>query len=95
MKNEEIRKLNFSDWPLPDNYLIEVGRVSVVWSALESFLNLCIGKLAGFSELEDPKPFILINHASFPQRLDMLGALCEQLVPEYPRLPITRRSLTS
>jgi hypothetical protein len=86
MKNEEIRKLNFSGWPLPDDYLIEVGRVSVMWSALEAFLNLCIGKLTGFNELEDPKPFILLNHASFPQRLDMLGALCEQLVPEYPQL---------
>ena len=86
MNNEEIRKINFSDWPLPDDYLIEIGRVSAIWGALESFLNICIGKLAGFNELTDPKPFILVTHASFPQRLDMLGALCEQLVSEFPQL---------
>lgn len=86
MKNEEIRKLDFSGWPLPDEYLIEIGRVSTMWAILESFLNLCIGKLAGFNELGDPKPFILVNHASFPQRLDMLGTLCEQLAPEFPKL---------
>lgn len=86
MKNEEVRRLNFSGWPLPDEYLIELGRLSALWASLESFLNICIGKLAGFSELNDPKPFILLTHASFPQRLDMLGALCEQLVAEFSHL---------
>lgn len=86
MKNEDILKLNFDKWPLPDDYLVELGRAASLWASLESFLNLCIGKLAGFNELNDPKPFILVNHASFPQRLDMLGALCEQLVAEFPDL---------
>lgn len=86
MKNEDIRKLDFAGWPLPDEYLIEIGRVSTMWALLESFLNLCLGKLVGFNELSDPKPFILINHASFPQRLDMLGTICEQLAPDYPQL---------
>ncbi|WP_296557100.1 hypothetical protein [Pigmentiphaga sp.] len=86
MKNEEIRKLDFGDWPLPDEYLVEIGRVSAMWALLESFLNICLGKLAGFNDLGDPKPFILVNHASVPQRLDMLGTLCEHLVPNYPQL---------
>jgi hypothetical protein len=86
MNNEDLRKLNLSAWPLPDEYLIEVGRVSALWASLESLLNLCIGKLAGFNELTDPKPFILITHTSFPQRLDMLGALSEQRVTEFPHL---------
>ena len=86
MKNDEIGKLNLSGWPLPDEYLIELGRISVVWAGLETFLNLFIGKLAGFNELADPKPFILVNHSSFPQKLDMLGALCEQLVSDHPHL---------
>ena len=86
MKNKDILKLNLDGWPLPDDYLIEIGRVTSLWATLESFLNLCIGNLAGFDVLKDSKPFILVSHASFPQRLDMLGALCEQLVAEHPNL---------
>jgi len=86
MRNEEIERLDFSAWPLPDEYLIELGRVAALWATLESFLNVCIGKLAGFNELSDPKPFILVNHASVPQKIDMLSTLCEQLAPEFPNL---------
>jgi hypothetical protein len=86
MRNEEIAALNFSGRPAPDDFLTELGRVSVLWACLESFLNICIGKLAGFNDQNDPKPFILITHSSFPQRLDILGALCEQLEPEFPQL---------
>jgi len=86
MKNDEVLKLNFEGWPLPDPYLLEIGRVAALWASLESFLNLCIGKLAGFNDLNDPKAFILVTHSSFPQRLDILSALCEQLVQEFPNL---------
>jgi hypothetical protein len=85
MKDSEIENLNWSDWPLPDSYLIEVGRVTALWSSMESFLNMCIGKLSGFSE-DDPRWFILVNHSTFPQRLDMLAALCEHLLDKYPHL---------
>jgi hypothetical protein len=86
MKDEELKRLDFSGWPLPDQYLIEIKRVSALWASLESLLNICLGKLAGFNDVNDPKPFILVNHSSFPQRLDMLGALCEQLAPDFPDL---------
>jgi len=86
MNNDEIRKLNFKGWPLSDDYLVEIGRVSVLWASLESLLNLCIGKLVGFNDLNDPKPFILINHSPFPQRLDVLSTLCEQLQRNQPNL---------
>jgi|SRR3989344_4019289 len=86
MKNDDVLKLNFNGWPLPDSYLLEIGRVAALWATLESFLNLCIGKLAGFNDLNDPKAFILVTHSSFPQRLDILSALCEQLVQEFPNL---------
>ena len=86
MKNEEIARLDFSNWPLPDSYLIEIGRIASLWAGLESFLNLCIGKLAGFDVLKDQKPFALVTHATFPQKLDMLGSLCAHLVEEFPNL---------
>ena len=62
------------------------GRTRTVLSSLERLLNLCIGKLAGFNELIDPTPFILLAPASFPQRLHMLSTLCEQLSPQEPKL---------
>jgi len=74
------------NWPLPHEYLVELGRVTALWASLESFLNLCLSKLAGFDPLTDATPFILVNHASFPQRLDMLGALCEELKDRHPNL---------
>ena len=86
MKNDEIAAIDFSGWPLPDQYLLEIGRIAALWASLESFLNICIGKLAGFNDLNDPKPFILLAHSSFPQRLDILGSLCEQLMAEFPHL---------
>jgi hypothetical protein len=84
--DEEILALNFTDWPLPDGFLVEIGRIASHWATLESFLNICLGKLAGFNDLEDPKAFILVTHSSFPQRLDVLSALCEQLEGEHPHL---------
>jgi len=86
MKDNEVLKLNFDRWPLPDDYLKEIGRVAALWASLESFLNLCIAKLAGFNDLNDPTWFILVTHSSFPQRLDILSALCEHLANSHPTL---------
>jgi hypothetical protein len=84
--NDEVLKVKFDAWPLPDDYLIEVGRIATVWGALESALNMCLYKLAGFNEVDDPTPFILLAHTNVPQRLDMLGSLCEHLNSAYPSL---------
>lgn len=86
MKNKDIEKLDFSNWPMSDEYLVEIGRVSSLWAASENLLGMCIGKLAGFDSLLDPKPFILVNHSSFPQKLDMLSALCEYLKNDHQNL---------
>lgn len=86
MNDDQIQKLNFDNWPIADEYLIELGRISALWGCLESVLNTLLGKLAGYNELTDPTPFILLAHSSFPQRLDMLGSLCEHLSSGYPNL---------
>lgn len=74
------------NWPLPDEMLVELGRISALWSALEAHLEVSLGKLAGYDELGDARPFIVLKHTSFPQRLDMLSALCETLASEFPHL---------
>jgi len=86
MNDNEVEALKLQGWPLPDEFLVEIGRVSSLWSSLEDLLNLCIGRLAGYNDLNDPTPFILFNHASLPQRLDILATLCEQLAPFTPHL---------
>src|SRR5580692_3829599 len=95
MKDIEIEALNFDGWPLPNSYLIELGRVAALWSSLVAFLNLCLGKLAGFNDRGDPKPFILVIHSSFPQRLDMLGALCEHLAPAFSNLATYKTTIAA
>jgi hypothetical protein len=86
MTEDQILKLPFDGWPLTDDYLIELGRITSLWEHLDSFVRMCVEKLAGFNEINDPTPFILLVHTNFPQRLDMLGALCERLAPMHPNL---------
>jgi hypothetical protein len=86
MRNDELSKIDFSNWPIPDNYLTEVGRVALLWAALENLLNICLGKLAGFDKVMDERAYILLIHSSFPQRLDSFSALCDILKDQYPNL---------
>jgi hypothetical protein len=86
MNDEQVLELNFRDWPLPEEYLVELGRLSAMWCILEAQVDLYLGKIAGFNDLEDTRPFILLKHSSFPQKLDSFSALCEQLLPQFPDL---------
>lgn len=82
-----MNKYKFQDnWPLPNDYLLELGRISVLWGALEHSINIAISRLAGYEAIYDYRAAILIAHSNFKQRVDILGALCEQLEKEYPDL---------
>jgi hypothetical protein len=74
------------NWPIPEEYLIELGRIAAVSSALEGHLELCLGRLSGFDTLGDARAFILVKHSSFPQKLDALAALCALLEGQFPNL---------
>ena len=76
LSDDQVLQLSFDDWPVANEYLVELGRITCAWGSLEHSLNTNIGKLAGFDEANDPIPFIFIIHSSFPQRLDMFGSLC-------------------
>ncbi len=86
MKQNEIRDKQFGDWPLPQEWLTELGRMAALWASLESFVGLAIGKLSGFDEMDDARPYILIAHSGFRQRVDIIGALCDHLLPSHPQL---------
>jgi hypothetical protein len=86
MKDADVLKVEVEGWPLPNGYLLELGRLAAIWSALESAVDLYIAKLAGFNDPTDPRGFILLKHSSFPQKLDSLAALCDQLQGEFSQL---------
>ena len=70
---------------LPDDYLVEIGKISVQWSALEMIFELCSVKLSGMDS-NDERPWAIFAHMSFPQRLDAFGAMIDTLQAGYPRL---------
>jgi hypothetical protein len=73
--------------PLPDEYLLELGRLAALSSVLEAQLEVLLVKLAGFDPLaSDPRGRVLVRHSSFPQKLDAFSALCGLLQDQYPNL---------
>lgn len=74
-----MERLEFkNDWPIPNEFMLELGRMSSAWGSLESNVNIAIGKLAGYSEIYDYRSAILLAHANFKQRIEMLETLFEQ-----------------
>ena len=71
---------------LPDEYLIELGKIVQSWTALDELVNLMIQKLAGFDDIHDVRSVVLTVHSSFPQRIDILKSLCEHFKASYPHL---------
>jgi len=86
MKQNVIPDFDRTNWPLPDEFLLELGRLTALWTSLEDQLHILIGRLAGFGDLFDMRPFILVKHSSFQQKIDILSSLCEHLMPKYPHL---------
>ncbi len=82
MKRHEFR----DNWPAPDPYLLELGRMTSIWGTLESAVNIAISKLAGYSRPLDFRALVIVAHSNFQQRVDIVSTLCEQLAPEYPNL---------
>ncbi len=82
MKKLDISNFDFGNWPLPKEVLTELGRINALWTTLESFLLLCIGKLAGYQKIDDMRPHILLIHTSFQQKIDLFSSLCDYLSKE-------------
>jgi hypothetical protein len=64
---------------LPDAFLVEIGRVSVRWSMLETMLHFTLIKFAGMSPLEG-RSHAIFHHMAFPQKQQALGAMLSELV---------------
>ena len=70
---------------MPEEYLVELGRVNAIWASLESIINLVLAKISGF-ERHDSRSIIMFEHLSMPQKLDILGSLGDQLAENHPNL---------
>lgn len=75
-----------SNWPAPDEFLMELGRMTALWGSLESATVVAFGKLAGYTEILDIRAVIVTAHLNFQQKVDAISALCEHLTPEYQNL---------
>ena len=74
------------DWPAPDEYMLELGRLMTIWGSLEVNVLMAISKFAGYDERVDPRAFIMVNHSNMNQKIEIVGTLCEQLADTYPHL---------
>lgn len=86
MKQEQIKNIDFGNWPLPKDVLTEIGRLHSIWSSMESALTLNIAKLAGYNDMHDMRPHILLNHSTFQQKLDIFSSLCDHLSNQFTNL---------
>jgi len=76
------------NWPVPNEYLLELGRMTVMWGSLEAHINLAISKFLGYEEALDLRSVIVTAHSTFQQRVHVVGALCEYLAPKHPSLKL-------
>lgn len=67
------------DLDIPSEYLTEIGRVSTRWAILESVIDLCLMRLSS-REIQDPRSSIVFNHMALPMKLDIMGALVNELI---------------
>lgn len=82
------------NWPAPNEYLLELGRITALWGSLEHSVNAAISKFAGYEAVYDFRAAIMTAHANFKQRLDILGSLCDQLKNEYPHLKAYEKTIS-
>jgi hypothetical protein len=82
----DINTINLQDWPLPDNFLTEFGRISVLWGKLENLICNTVTHFAGFRDLSDPRVYALLAENTINTDLEHLARLCHVLSPQHPGL---------
>jgi len=79
---------------LPDEYLLELGKIVYTWSILENVLDMSLCRLSRI-DYYDARSAILFTHMPFPMKTNILSSLCENLLPTNPFLAGYKRVLTS
>ena len=82
-----MTKINFPEnFPAPEKYLLELGRVTALWGALEQSVNNAINYLSGLEQQDHWRIAVLTAHSNFRQRVDIIDTLCYELHPHFPNL---------
>jgi len=80
-------KIEFPEnFPVPDEYLLELGRITVLWGSLESSVNHAINYLSGINPEDRWRVSVLTAHSNFKQRVDIIETLCNELQKTFPNL---------
>jgi len=75
-----------NNFPAPDEYLLELGRITALWGSLESSVNNAINYLSGIDNSDHWRVSILTAHSNFKQRVDIIKTLCNDLQEMFPNL---------
>ncbi len=82
-----MTKITFPEnFPAPDEYLTELGRVTALWGILEQSVNLNINYLSGLEPRDHWRVAVLTAHSNFNQRVDIIDTLCSELQKQFPNL---------
>lgn len=86
MTKKALAELDFDGWPVPDEYLVEIDRLALLWARLETYVSNTIAVAAGHDDLADPRAFIVFTHQGFEDNLQLLAKLCAQQLASTPNL---------
>lgn len=82
-----MAKITFPEnFPAPDEYLTELGRVTALWGILEQSVHTTINYLSGLDERDHWRIAILTAHSNFNQKIDIIDSLCSELQNLFPNL---------
>jgi hypothetical protein len=62
----------------PEEYCTAIGEVVFRWNSLEFLINIFLIHLLG-KDIGDPRSHVIFAHMAFPQKLDVLSSLCEEV----------------
>lgn len=81
-----IDELDLGDWPIDESYLVEIGRIAVLWSKLENFVKNSAANFAGLDNLENTKMYVVFSSNSFCENVELIEKLCALQLPATPNI---------
>ncbi|TKB05548.1 hypothetical protein [Desulforhopalus sp. IMCC35007] len=88
-----MTKIHFPEnFPVPDEFLIELGRATALWGTLEKTVDHTINYLSGLEPHDHWRVAVLTAHSNFKQKVDIIDTLCSELQKQYPNLSSYRET---
>lgn len=81
------------NFPAPDEYLVELGRITALWGSLESSVNIALNKLSGINDADSWRVHVLTVHSNFKQKVDAIETMCHKMQSEYHHLAMYKETI--